>query len=96
VLRDFEQALRANGFTPAVQIRTLDAAAGLSPSTYTGAFELVERALPVLALLLGGWLQSRATRKVRLKFDDVEAEAQTVKEVKKLLKLATRQRKKSV
>jgi len=40
---------------------------------------------PVLAAAGGAWLHAKYGRKIRLKIGDIEAEAQTVEEVEKLL-----------
>jgi hypothetical protein len=44
-------------------------------------------AIPTLAGLAGAWVQARYGRKVRIKVGDMEAEANTVEEIERLLKL---------
>jgi len=50
--------------------------------------EVAKIAAPVLAGIIGAWLQARYGRKARLKIGDIEAEARTVEEVEKLLEHA--------
>ena len=54
---------------------------------YTGEIALLLQAVgPVLIGVLVAWLQSRAGRKVRLKFDGIEVEANNAQEVADMLK----------
>ena len=53
---------------------------------FTVAF--VSGASTVIGAALGAWLKGRYGRKARLKVGDIEAEAQTVEEVEKLLATA--------
>ena len=95
-LRDFADALRANGISRSVGIRTMDAAAGVSPSVYNGGFGLAAAALPLIAGFLGAWLKGRHGRKVRLKIGkhgEIDAEAQTVEQVRELVKTARKEPK---
>lgn len=53
---------------------------------YTGEIvALLQAVSPVLTGLLGAWLQSRAGRKLRLKFDDIEVEANNAQEIANML-----------
>ena len=56
-------------------------------SGYVGEFivTLAPTIGPMLGTILGAWLQARYGRKVRVKFDDVEIEAQTPEQVETLL-----------
>ena len=50
----------------------------------------------LVGVIVGAWLHAKYVRKVRLKVGDIEAEAQTVKQVRNLLALADEfQRRKS-
>jgi hypothetical protein len=49
---------------------------------------MIEGHGPMLVTAVAAWLHGRSGRKVRLKVGEIEAEAQTVKKVKKLLKQA--------
>jgi hypothetical protein len=56
--------------------------------THLGQF-LITLGPPVVAAvaaIAGGWVQARYGRRVRLKFDDIEAEARTPEEIETLLK----------
>jgi hypothetical protein len=59
-------------------------------SPYLGDFmiKFAATAGPALGTLIGAWLHARYGRKVRLKIGDIEAEAQSVEEVEKLLQQA--------
>ena len=75
---------------PFMTLDSVDAVGG-----YTGQIAVLASAFgPVLAGILGAWLQSKAGRKVRLKDGDIEIEARTVEEVGKLLDMAAEQRAK--
>lgn len=75
---------------PFMTLDSIDAMGG-----YTGEIAVLASAFgPVLAGILGAWLQSKAGRKVRLKDGDIEIEAPTVEDVGKLLEMAAEQRAK--
>jgi hypothetical protein len=93
-IRDLLSAVKAQGIRISPAFKTMDAAAGTSPGIYTGAFEIAKDALPLIAALLGAWIQARYGRKVRLKVGEIEAEAKSVEEIDELLKVAKRQAKK--
>src|ERR1051326_6226478 len=85
-LREFEQALQAQGFEVSDGIDLME-------STVSGAALLADFFLkflsspmaPVLATAVGAWMHARLGRKERLKVGDFEAEAQTVEQVRELL-----------
>lgn len=95
-LREFIGSLQARGFKVSVTIERIEAAAGGSPPTYLGDFAVIlKTGAAALVAVIVGWLHSRRGRKVRLKTTDFDASAQTVEEVKQLVKLAaTKARKK--
>jgi hypothetical protein len=89
-LADFAKSLRAAGIessSGAFAFDTVDGGGGLS-----GEFILMATAIAPFvtcgAGVLGAWLHARYGRKVRLKIGEIEAEAQTVAEVERLLKHA--------
>jgi hypothetical protein len=61
-----------------------------SPFSYAGTFVIgmITGLSPILVNFVAVWLHGRSGRKVRLKVDEIEAEAQTIQEVEKLLALA--------
>jgi hypothetical protein len=87
ILSDFYGALKLEGVEASARMRAFDAAGAVSG--LTGEFILTITALASvvtpIATLTGAWLHARLGRKVRLKIGDVEAEAQTVEDVKRLL-----------
>jgi hypothetical protein len=93
-LRRFEESLLALGLDVRVSIELRESgvpetlAAVVSP--YLGDFmiKFAATAGPALGTLIGAWLHARYGRKVRLKIGDIEAEAQSVEEVEKLLQQA--------
>lgn len=89
-LADFYKSLRAAGIQCSSQPFAFDAADG--GGGLSGEFTLMASAIASFvtggAGVLGAWLHARYGRKVRLKIGEIEAEAQTVAEVEKLLKHA--------
>lgn len=57
---------------------------------------MVQVIVPALGGVLVGWLQGRAGRKVRVKLGDAEAEARTIEDVERLLKLVADYKAKTV
>lgn len=93
VLRSVMAALTENKIEADAPFMTLDSADAVGG--YTGEVAVLVQAFgPVLAGILGAWLQSKAGRKVRLKDGDIEVEANTVEEVGKLLDMAAERRAK--
>ncbi|MGA3200404.1 MAG: hypothetical protein ABSD89_13520 [Halobacteriota archaeon] len=90
-LRNFKESLQSQGFKVSFTIDLIEAAAGDSQATYLGGFiiQLMHSPLAgVIAAAAGAWLHARYGRKVRLKVGDIEAEAQTEKQVQRLLEQA--------
>lgn len=84
-LRRLYEGLQAAGVTEQHKMFFRDAAGGPADLLAHFVVPIVKIVVPVLGGVLGGWLQSRAGRKVRLKIGDLEAEAKTLDEVEKLL-----------
>lgn len=63
--------------------------------TYAGKFvvTMIKGHGPLLVTAIAAWLHGRSGRRARLKIDHIEAEAQTVKELKKILKQAKKIRR---
>lgn len=77
-------ALRDNHIEATASFMVMDAVEG--GGGYTGEIvALLQAASPVLTGLLGAWLQSRAGRKLRPKFDDIEVEANNAQEIANML-----------
>jgi hypothetical protein len=93
VLRPVMAALKENKLeveTPFMTLDSVDAVGG-----YTGQITALATAFgPILTGILGAWLQSKTGRKVRFKDGDIEIEAQTVEDVRKLLDMAAELRAK--
>ena len=90
-LRNFKESLQSQAFKVSLTIDLIEAAAGDSQATYLGGFiiQLMHSPLAgVIAAAAGAWLHARYGRKVRLKVGDIEAEAQTEKQVQRLLEQA--------
>jgi hypothetical protein len=92
-LRGVEQALRMEGVTCSPLVSLQKAVGG--GEWYVGEFiiEIAKSGVPAaLATAVGAWLHARYGRKARLKIGDIEAEARSVDEVEKLVKLAEKHR----
>jgi uncharacterized membrane protein len=66
------------------------------PAVWNGGFGLAAATLPLITGFLGAWLKGRYGRKVRLKIGkhgEIDAEAQTVEQVKELVKTARKEPK---
>jgi hypothetical protein len=91
-LHALAEALKSEGFTVGATIELIEAAGGNSQdmATYLGLIvQLAHSPLAgVVATAVGAWLHARYGRKVRLKIGDIEAEAQTEKQLRSLLKQA--------
>ena len=84
-LRQFENSAQLQGLAIAsgVELRKVAGA----ETVYLGDFTIKLAVVvgPALGTIIGAWLHARYGRKVRLKIGEIEAEAQTVEEVEKLL-----------
>lgn len=77
-------ALHENHIDVDMPVMALDSAEAVGG--YTGEIAVLIQAIsPVLTGILGAWLQSKVGRRVRLKIEDIEAEASTVQEVEQLI-----------
>lgn len=88
-LQQFENDLQSKGVKVSASIEVREAWTPVPmPAPYLGDFFIKLLNSPITGVVVGAvatWLHARAGRKVRLKIGDIEAEAQTVKEVEKLL-----------
>lgn len=92
-LRTVVAAFEENAIDVDAPFMTLDAADAIGG--YTGEIAVLATAFgPVLTGILGAWLQSKTGRKVKLKDGDIEIEAQSVEDVRKLLEMVAEQRAK--
>jgi hypothetical protein len=91
-LREFDKALQAHGFEVSIIIELIEAAGVESHGMATHLSLVIELAhsplAGVIGAAVGAWLHARCGRKVRLKVGDIEAEAQSEKQVRKLLEQA--------
>jgi hypothetical protein len=97
-LHAFLSSLKSHGLHPGIRIQTMDAAwepgpLGFQTAKLVGEFgvPIVKGLAGVLTAAIGVWLHAKYGRKVRLevkKDGGIKAEAQTVEEVKTLVKLA--------
>jgi hypothetical protein len=94
-LQRLYEGLQAAGITEQHQMHFRDAVGGPVDLLAHFVVPIAQIVIPVLGGVLGGWLQGRAGRKVRLKTGDIEAEARTPEEVEKLLLLAEKVRQDS-
>ena len=101
--REYQDQLREFGLSrhpPGVEISStlrIQASAG-SENLYVGDFiiKFVSALGPVVCAMLAAWLHARKGRKVRLKCGEIEAEAQTVDDVQRLLELAAQAEPKKI
>lgn len=88
-LKEASRVLKAESGVSVMEMMTLRKAVGAG-SEHLGQFLVV--AGPAVAAAISAvsaaWLQGRFGRKARLKVGDIEAEARTLEEVEKLVKLA--------
>jgi hypothetical protein len=83
-IRSVVAAIRDNRIEADASFMTMDAVDAVGG--YTGEIALLLQAVsPVLTGILGAWLQSRVGRKLRLKFDGIEIEANNAQEVTDML-----------
>lgn len=86
-LREVMSAIRDYQIEVEAPFMTMDAVDAIGG--FTGEIAVLIKAVsPTLVGMFAAWLRSKAGRKVRLKMDDIEVEATTVDEVKKLLQHA--------
>jgi hypothetical protein len=83
-LQRINEGLQAAGITARHRMNFRDAAGGPGLMALF-VVPVAQIVIPALGVVLVGWLQGRAGRKVRLKVGDIEAEARTPEEVEKLL-----------
>jgi len=88
-LRDFYKQLKSQGMEVSARYYVHDALRG--GGGLSGEFTLIITTLaPVItggAAIAGAWLHARYGRKLHIKFDDVEVEAPTMKDLKEALQL---------
>jgi hypothetical protein len=88
-LLQFENAAHAQKLTIASRVTFQKFMGGQNVSLGEFTIKLAEIVVPALGTalgtIIGAWLQARSGRKVRLKVGEVEAEAQTVEDVEKLI-----------
>ena len=84
-LSTFHDALATGGLEPSSK-QQLNESFGAA-TVYLGEFGVVlgKSLATILPAAIGAWLHAKYGRKVRLKIDDIEVEAQTVEEVEQLL-----------
>ena len=80
-LRGSSQALHAAGIKASPRMYFRDAIGGGASLLGEFLIPIAQVVVPALGVVLVGWLQGRAGRKVRLKVGDVEVEARTPEEV---------------
>jgi hypothetical protein len=84
-LSEFSKSLRSAGTKVSQHGMAFDAAEFLGYPLPEFTVSLAQGIGPALGVALGAWLKGRYGRKARVKIGDIEAEAQTVKEVGELL-----------
>lgn len=90
-LRELENSLSSQGLQPSFSLSRMHAAAGESAAIYSGVL-LLTTISSVAVPCIVAWIKGRSGRKVRLeigKSGSVKAEAQNVREVEKLVKIAS-------
>lgn len=92
-LNAFRNSLRRAGIVHLQRAKTFDAedARGHQPAVVT-IQTLGPPEINAITAAVGGWLAGRASRKARVKFGDVEAEARTPMEAEQLLRTAAQYR----
>jgi hypothetical protein len=87
-LHEFYNSLRAAAIEASARMRFRDATG--AGASFLGDFliPLAQAVGPTLGVILMAWLKGRSGRRVRLKFDGVEAEGRTPEDVETLLKRA--------
>jgi hypothetical protein len=88
-LADFAKSLREQGIQfsdRAFAFDALDAAGGQS-GEFTLVVTTIASFITGAAAVTGAWLHAKGGRKVHVKYGDVEADAPTVKELEKALRL---------
>jgi hypothetical protein len=97
VLREFHRSLWSAGIEHSARSYTRDSIGG--GGGLVGTFGVVASALgPALCTALGAYLNARCGRKVRLTIEldgKIEAEAQTVDQIRELVKVAEEYKKKT-
>jgi hypothetical protein len=84
-LTKFSQTLRSAGVTFSQRGMAFDSVDALGYPIGEFIVTATQAIGPTLGVVFVAWIQGRSGRKTRLKFGDVEAEAQTEEEVRKLL-----------
>jgi hypothetical protein len=90
-----ERDLKAQGINVSARVH-FQKSADLGGAWFLGQFTIqaAQIAVPAIATVVGAYLVARTGRKVRLKTGKIEAEAHSVEELEKLLKLADDQQQK--
>lgn len=95
-LREFELTAHSRGVEISSIVRVRQSAG--SENLYLGEFviKFLSALGPVVCAILAAWLHARKGRKVRLKVGEIEAEAQTVDDIKRLLELGAQEEPKKI
>lgn len=94
-LSEFARALSAQGIDVRSRHFTFDSVSG--GGGLAGEFTLIASSILIpVSAVAGAWLQAKCGRRVRVKFGDTEAEATTVEELEKVLRMAEEARRKTV
>jgi hypothetical protein len=97
--RELRKALRDNGLEAESPFMTLDSADAVSGFIGELVIPFAKIAAPVVGVVVGAWLHSKAGRKVKIKVGDVQVEATTkdaltTPELEKILQRALKARTK--